>query len=179
MTQPGAPPSKHVKSQRSTSGSQCLGSGVNNKYIKDDLPPGCTTDNVWKWLYISALAHFATGYNNPWSIPSKKFRATLQEIWDTVYAGNIEHVVMVGGPVYQIVRIYCMVVDVTNTNAPLYTTRWNKVSITGVEAFPQPLLLLSQHFLLAMLTLKILLNALSSQKQCSGRVGFFTVRTEV
>lgn len=105
MTQVGAPPLKQAKTApHSTSGPQRLGSGVNNKYIKDDLPPGCTTDNIWRRLYISTLAHFAAGYHNPWSIPSDKFRAALQEIWDTVYAGNIEHIIMANGPVYQIVR---------------------------------------------------------------------------
>ncbi|KAI5987023.1 hypothetical protein EDD15DRAFT_2372742 [Pisolithus albus] len=99
------PPSKRAKmAPRSTSGSQCCGSGVNKKYIKNDLPPGCTTDNAWRRLYISALAHFAAGYDNPWSIPSDTFRSALQEIWDTVYGGNIEHVVAVGGPVFQIAK---------------------------------------------------------------------------
>ncbi|KAF9231482.1 hypothetical protein BU15DRAFT_82346 [Melanogaster broomeanus] len=99
------PPSKRAKTApRSTSGTQRSGSGVNNKYIKDDLPPGCTTDNVWRRLYISALAHFAAGYSNPWSIPSEQFKSTLQEIWDAVYGGNIEHVVTAGGPVFQIAK---------------------------------------------------------------------------
>ncbi|KIJ58800.1 hypothetical protein HYDPIDRAFT_33813 [Hydnomerulius pinastri MD-312] len=104
-SQTGPPPSKRAKTApHGTSGAQRFGSGVNNKYIKDDLPPGCTTDNVWRRLYISALAHFAAGYDNPWSIPSEKFMSTLQEIWDTVYGGNIEHVVTVGGPVFQIAK---------------------------------------------------------------------------
>ncbi|KAF9226995.1 hypothetical protein BS17DRAFT_806975, partial [Gyrodon lividus] len=104
LTQP--PPSKQAKTAlRSTSGTQHSGSGVNNKYIKDDLPPGCTTDNVWRQLYISALAHFAAGYGNPWSIPSEQFKSTLQEIWDAVYGGNIKHdVVTAGGPVFQIAK---------------------------------------------------------------------------
>ena len=66
-----------------------------------------------------------------------------------------------------------------NTNALLYVTRLNKVSITGVEAFQQPLLLSSPLFLLVMLTLRIVLNILSLQKQCSRRVAFFMIRTEV
>ncbi|KAF9238352.1 hypothetical protein BU15DRAFT_75286 [Melanogaster broomeanus] len=104
-SQPRPPPSKRAKTApRSTSGAQRSGSGVNNKYIKNDLPPGCTTDNVWRRLYISALAHFAAGYGNPWSIRSEQFRSTLQEIWDTVYGGDIEHVVTVNGPVFQIAK---------------------------------------------------------------------------
>lgn len=108
MTQLSAPLSKRAKTApHSASGHQRSGSGVNNKYVKDDLPPGCTTDNVWRRLYISTLAHFAAGYSNPWSIPSEIFRAALQEIWDTVYADNINYTVVVSGPVYQIVS-YCI-----------------------------------------------------------------------
>ncbi|KAF9218845.1 hypothetical protein BS17DRAFT_770428 [Gyrodon lividus] len=81
---------------------QCLGSGVNNKYIKDSLPPSCTMDNVWRRLYISALAHFAARYGNPWSISSEQFRSALQEIWDMVYGGDIEHTVTASGLVFHI-----------------------------------------------------------------------------
>ncbi|KAF8835143.1 hypothetical protein BDN67DRAFT_1015800 [Paxillus ammoniavirescens] len=71
-SQPRPPPSKRVKTApRSTSGTQHSGSGVNNKYIKDDLPPGCTTNN---------------------------------EIWDTVYGGDIKHTVTPGGPVFHIAK---------------------------------------------------------------------------
>ncbi|KAF8835492.1 hypothetical protein BDN67DRAFT_984590 [Paxillus ammoniavirescens] len=84
--------SKRAKTApHSVSGPQCSGSGVNNKYIKDDLPHGCTNDNVWRQLFLSALAHFMAGYNDPWTIPSEKFRLVLQVIWDMVYRGNIKH----------------------------------------------------------------------------------------
>ncbi|KAF9233391.1 hypothetical protein BU15DRAFT_80144 [Melanogaster broomeanus] len=71
-SQPRPSPSKRAKTApHSASGAQRSGSGVNNKYIKNDLPPGCTTDN---------------------------------EIWDTVYGGDIEHIVTVNGPVFQIAK---------------------------------------------------------------------------
>ncbi|KAI5990932.1 hypothetical protein EDD15DRAFT_2197724 [Pisolithus albus] len=98
-----APPSKRSKtSQRSTSASQRSGSGVNNKYVKGDLPPGSTVDNIWRRVFISALAHFAATYDNPWTIPSERFTSVLQVIWDTVYNGKIEHTVTIGGPVFHI-----------------------------------------------------------------------------
>ncbi|KIJ08324.1 hypothetical protein PAXINDRAFT_158173 [Paxillus involutus ATCC 200175] len=104
-TSVAAPPSKRAKTApRSISGPQRSGSGVNNKYIKDDLPHGCTNDNVWRRLFLSALAHFMAGYDDPWTIPSEKFRLVLQVIWDTVYGGDIEHVVTLNGPVYQIAK---------------------------------------------------------------------------
>ncbi|KAI6010396.1 hypothetical protein BKA83DRAFT_4132748 [Pisolithus microcarpus] len=76
---------------RQTPGSQGWhsGSGVNNKYIKGDLPPGSTVNNIWRWVFISALAHFAVTYNNPWTIPSKRFTSVLQMIWDTVYNASM------------------------------------------------------------------------------------------
>ncbi|KAF8837099.1 hypothetical protein BDN67DRAFT_1014127 [Paxillus ammoniavirescens] len=71
-SQTAAPPSKRTKAApRSTSGtSHRSGSGVNNKYVKDDLPPGSTVDNIW----------------------------------DAVYGGEIEHTVTIGGPVYHIAK---------------------------------------------------------------------------
>ncbi|KAI6003077.1 hypothetical protein EDD15DRAFT_2192468 [Pisolithus albus] len=100
-----APPSKRSKtSQRSTSASQRSGSGVNNKYVKGDLPPGSTVDNIWRRVFISALAHFAATYDNPWTIPSERFTSVLQVIWDTVYNGKIEHTVTISGPVFHIAK---------------------------------------------------------------------------
>ncbi|KAF8833150.1 hypothetical protein BDN67DRAFT_986215 [Paxillus ammoniavirescens] len=74
-----APPSKQTKAApHSTSTSQHSGSGVNKKYIKDDLPPGSTVNNIWRQVFISTLAHFTGGYNNPWTIPSDQFTLVLQ-----------------------------------------------------------------------------------------------------
>ncbi|KAF8126260.1 hypothetical protein EV363DRAFT_1174427, partial [Boletus edulis] len=66
---------------------------------------GATTDNTWRRLFISALAHFASGYDNPWAIPSDKFISVLQQIWNAVYEGKIKHVVTNDGPVYHIVSV--------------------------------------------------------------------------
>ncbi|KAF9241306.1 hypothetical protein BU15DRAFT_60932 [Melanogaster broomeanus] len=103
-SQLGAPPSKRTKAapHSTTSVSHRSGSGVNNKYVKDDLPPGSTVNNVWRRVFISTLAHFAGGYNDPWTIPPDQFTLVLQQIWDTVYKGKIEHTVTIGGPVYHI-----------------------------------------------------------------------------
>ncbi|KAI6044797.1 hypothetical protein EDC04DRAFT_2639816 [Pisolithus marmoratus] len=91
-SQTGPAPSKRTKKAPcGASRAHRFGSGVNSKYIESDLPPGCTTHNVWRRLFISALAHFAAGYNNPWSIPSVKLR-------------KITHVVTVGGPVFHIAK---------------------------------------------------------------------------
>ncbi|KAF8555040.1 hypothetical protein OG21DRAFT_1522062 [Imleria badia] len=71
----------------------------------DDLPPGSTVDNVWQRLFISALAHFSGGYDNPWAIPSDEFTLILQQIWNVVYERKIEHnMVANGGPVYHLAK---------------------------------------------------------------------------
>ncbi|KAF8415956.1 hypothetical protein L210DRAFT_3656892 [Boletus edulis BED1] len=79
-----------------------LGSGINKKFVNNNLPLGATTDNTWRQLFISALAHFASGYDNPWAIPSDKFISVLQQIWNAVYEGKIKHVVTNNRPVYHI-----------------------------------------------------------------------------
>ncbi|KAF8546587.1 hypothetical protein OG21DRAFT_1527732 [Imleria badia] len=79
-------------------------SGVNKKFVNNDLPLGATTDNTWRQLFISALAHFASRYDNPWAILSDKFISVLQQIWNAVYEGKIKHVVTNDGPVYHIAR---------------------------------------------------------------------------
>ncbi|KIN95141.1 hypothetical protein M404DRAFT_166585 [Pisolithus tinctorius Marx 270] len=102
----GALPSKQPKpSQCSASGSQHSGSGVNRKYVKDNLPLGSTVDNIWRQVFISALAHFTAGYDNPWTIPTKKFMMILQVIWDRVYEGEIEHTITNVGPIFHIISI--------------------------------------------------------------------------
>ncbi|KAN0093224.1 hypothetical protein V8E55_004008 [Tylopilus felleus] len=72
------------------------------KFSKDDLPPGCTDDNVWRRVFLSAVAHFASTYNNPWAILTEKLLSVLQETWDTVYGDRIEHTVTVNSPVYRL-----------------------------------------------------------------------------
>ncbi|KAG6369747.1 hypothetical protein JVT61DRAFT_13616 [Boletus reticuloceps] len=84
--------------------SQRSRSGANNKYINDDLPEGATTDNMWRCLFISALAHFTAGYDNPWVINSEKYLSVLQVIWDTVYDGKIKHTIIANGPVCSIAK---------------------------------------------------------------------------
>ncbi|KIK75507.1 hypothetical protein PAXRUDRAFT_18944 [Paxillus rubicundulus Ve08.2h10] len=77
-SQTGAPPSKRTKAApHSTSTSQCSSSRANKKYIKDDLPPGSTVDNIWRQVFILTLAHFTGGYDNPWTIPSDQFTLVL------------------------------------------------------------------------------------------------------
>ena len=102
-----------------SSSNQHAGSSANNKYTNNDLPEGATNDNAWQQLFISSLAHFATGHDNPWSIPDNKFRDVLQEIWNTVYQDKVEHSVVVGGPVYRLV----------GTNLAIYTRLTLDVSV--------------------------------------------------
>ncbi|KAI6167361.1 hypothetical protein EDD17DRAFT_1751931 [Pisolithus thermaeus] len=102
-----APPSKRTKTQHASSGqgSQCSGSGANKKFINSDLPLGAMNDNAWRCLFISALAYFAAGYDNPWTIPDDKLQHVLQEIWDIVYRDKVAHMVVIGGPVYSLISI--------------------------------------------------------------------------
>ncbi|KAI6094218.1 hypothetical protein EDD16DRAFT_1722005 [Pisolithus croceorrhizus] len=101
-----APPSKRTKTQHmsSSQGSQCSGSGANKKFINSDLPLGATNDNTWRCLFISALAYFAAGYDNPWTIPDDKLQHVLQEIWDIMYQDKVAHTVVIGGPVYSLAK---------------------------------------------------------------------------
>ncbi|KAI5984733.1 hypothetical protein EDD15DRAFT_2367099 [Pisolithus albus] len=101
-----APPSKRMKTPRLSAGqgSQRSGSGANKKYINSDLPAGATNENAWRRLFISTLAHFAAGYDNPWTIPDDKFKHVLQEIWDVVYWGKVVYTVVIGGPVYSLAK---------------------------------------------------------------------------
>ncbi|KAN0074470.1 hypothetical protein V8E55_011882 [Tylopilus felleus] len=96
-----ANPSKRTKKSGT---SQRSGSGVNNKYINEDLPEGATTDNIWRRLFISALAHFFAGYDNPWAINTNKFVSILQEIWNVIYEEKIEHTVTSNGAVFHMAK---------------------------------------------------------------------------
>ncbi|KAI5985148.1 hypothetical protein EDD15DRAFT_2200763 [Pisolithus albus] len=61
-------------------------------------------DNTWRHLFISALAYFAAGYDNPWAIPDDKLQHVLQEIWDTVYRDKVVYTVVIGGSVYSLAK---------------------------------------------------------------------------
>ncbi|KAG9309052.1 hypothetical protein JVU11DRAFT_11071 [Chiua virens] len=65
---------------------------------------GATTDNVWWHIFISSLAHFLAGYDNPWAISTDKFVFVLQQIWDAVYEQNIEHTITSNGAVFHIAK---------------------------------------------------------------------------
>ena len=58
---------------------------------------------MWRQVFLSAVAHFTSTYNNPWAILTEKLLSVLQETWDTVYRDRIEHTVTVNGPIYHLV----------------------------------------------------------------------------
>ncbi|KAI5985952.1 hypothetical protein EDD15DRAFT_2200331 [Pisolithus albus] len=97
-------PRSRTQHTSSGQGSQRSGSGANKKFINSDLPLGATNDNAWRRLFISALAYFAAGYDNPWTIPDDKLQHVLQEIWDIVYWDKVVHTVVIGGPVYSLAK---------------------------------------------------------------------------
>ncbi|KAG6380002.1 hypothetical protein JVT61DRAFT_10577 [Boletus reticuloceps] len=84
--------------------SKRLGSSARKKYNKDDLPRGSTDDNMWRRKFISALAHFASSYDHPWTIPTKKLVSVMQEIWNVVYGKKIEYTVAPNGAVFQLAK---------------------------------------------------------------------------
>ncbi|KIJ05198.1 hypothetical protein PAXINDRAFT_159125, partial [Paxillus involutus ATCC 200175] len=104
---------------------QLSGSGANNKYINSDLPSGCLTANVWRRVYISALAHFAAGYQDPWTIHDEDFKNVLQLIWDEVYKNSIKHTVVVCGPVYYVAK----------QNLRIWRTGFAAAAVTVITAF--------------------------------------------
>ena len=165
------------KRSRKAGTSQRSGSGVNNKYVKGDLPSGSTDDNAWRRLFVSALAHFAAGYDDPWFISSDKFTLALQTIWNVVYQGKIEHVISANEPVYHIV---CFLLDrfqVTNVHFTT-ATRLNKALTTGAEASLQLRLVFLPHSSQTLLSSTILHVAPSSQLPCSRGTGFSLLRTK-
>ena len=102
-----------------SSGNPHSGSSAHNKYTNSDLPKGATDNNAWQCLFISFLAHYATGYDNPWSISDNNFKDTLQEIWNTVYQDKV-HTVVVGGPVHCLVGINLAIYTLLMFDVPCF-----------------------------------------------------------
>ncbi|KAF8444493.1 hypothetical protein L210DRAFT_848512, partial [Boletus edulis BED1] len=104
-----APPSKQTKVSQSDkdSTSKQSGSSTRKKYNKDDLPCGITDDNMWRRKFISMLAHFASSYDHPWMIATRKLVSVKQEIWNVVYGKKIKYTEAPNGAVFQLMSTIC------------------------------------------------------------------------
>lgn len=78
-------------------------SGANNRYQNDDLPDGCQHNNTWCWVFIPTVAHWAGGDVKPWGPGDHELRDVMQNIWDHIYEGRIEHEISSSGAVLKVV----------------------------------------------------------------------------
>ncbi|KAG2126446.1 hypothetical protein BD769DRAFT_1668457 [Suillus cothurnatus] len=105
-----APPSKRAKTDSHSKGvsSCCNGSGTNHQYQSDDLPEGCQDSNAWCRMFIPSVAHWAGGDVEPWGPDNSDLRETMQEIWDHIYQGRIQHEISQSGTVMKVAKQHLM-----------------------------------------------------------------------
>ncbi|KIK33244.1 hypothetical protein CY34DRAFT_11835 [Suillus luteus UH-Slu-Lm8-n1] len=101
-----APPSKRAKTDSHSKGvsSRRDGSGTNHQYQNDDLPEGCQDGNAWHRVFIPSVAHWAGGDVEPWGPDDSDLRETMQEMWDHIYRGQIQHEISRSGAVMKVAK---------------------------------------------------------------------------
>lgn len=102
-----APPSKRAKTDSHSKGvsSRRDGSGTNHRYQNNDLPEGCQDGNAWRRVFIPSVAHWAGGDVEPWGPDDSDLRETMQEMWDHIYRGRIQHEISRSGAVMKVVSL--------------------------------------------------------------------------
>ncbi|KAG2124201.1 hypothetical protein DEU56DRAFT_923601 [Suillus clintonianus] len=91
------PQSKSVTSRHN-------GSGANHRYQNDDLPEGCQDGNTWRRVFIPTVAHWAGGEVEPWGPEDEDLRDAMQEIWNYIYRGKIQHEISRSGAVLKVAK---------------------------------------------------------------------------
>ncbi|KAG1869707.1 hypothetical protein C8R48DRAFT_771096 [Suillus tomentosus] len=101
-----APASKRAKTESHTTSvtSRHDASGANNRYQNDDLPDGCQHNNTWRRVFIPTVAHWAGGDVEPWGPGDHELRDVMQNIWDHIYKGRIEHKISSSGAVLKVAK---------------------------------------------------------------------------
>ncbi|KAG2156881.1 uncharacterized protein EDB93DRAFT_1247070 [Suillus bovinus] len=101
-----APASKRAKTESHTTSiiSRRDGSGANHQYQNDDLPDGCHHNNTWHQVFIPTVVHWAGGDVEPWGPDDHELRNVMQDIWDHIYKGRIEHEISSSGAVLKVAK---------------------------------------------------------------------------
>ncbi|KAG2140489.1 uncharacterized protein EDB93DRAFT_1252766 [Suillus bovinus] len=107
---PSAPPAAKNNKRLTTSGvsSHRDGSGTNHWYQNNDLPKGCQDGNAWCRVFIPSVAHWASGDVEPWGPDDSDLRETMQEMWDHIYWGRIQHEISRSGAVMKVAKQHLM-----------------------------------------------------------------------
>jgi len=56
-------------------------------------------------MFIPSVAHWAGGDVEPWGPDDSDLRETMQEIWDHIYRGRIQHEISQSGTVMKVVSL--------------------------------------------------------------------------
>ncbi|KAG2102872.1 uncharacterized protein F5147DRAFT_580786, partial [Suillus discolor] len=70
----------------------------------DDLPKGCQDGNTWCRVFIPTVAHWAGGEAEPWGPEDDDLRDTMQEMWNHIYRGKIQHEISRSGAVMKVAK---------------------------------------------------------------------------
>ncbi|KAG1731783.1 hypothetical protein EDB19DRAFT_1912380 [Suillus lakei] len=74
----------------------------------NDLPDGCQHNNTWHWVFIPTVAHWAGGDVELWGPDNHELRGVMQDIWDHIYKGRIEHEISGSGTVLKVAKQHLM-----------------------------------------------------------------------
>ncbi|KAG1750518.1 uncharacterized protein EDB91DRAFT_1304043 [Suillus paluster] len=72
--------------------------------VNDDLPDGCQHNNTWCQVFIPTVANWAGGDVEPWGPDNHELRDVMQDIWDHIYKGRIEHEISSSGAVLKVAK---------------------------------------------------------------------------
>jgi len=61
--------------------------------------------NAWHCVFILSVAHLAGGDVEPWGPDDSDLRETMQEIWDHIYWGRIQHEISQSGTVMKVISL--------------------------------------------------------------------------
>ncbi|KAG2032242.1 hypothetical protein BDR03DRAFT_1025719 [Suillus americanus] len=78
--------------------------GANHQYQNNDLPEGCQDGNTWRRVFIPTVAHWAGGEVEPWGPEDEDLRDAMQEIWNYIYRGKIQHEISRSGAVLKVAK---------------------------------------------------------------------------
>ncbi|KAF7982894.1 hypothetical protein HWV62_25148 [Athelia sp. TMB] len=75
---------------------------TSSKTRNDDLPAGVLDDGRWLKVFVLTVVQVLSSFINPWSVPDKTMKKVLQAVFNVVYAGRVDHTVVVGDPVWRV-----------------------------------------------------------------------------
>ncbi|KAG2060927.1 hypothetical protein BDR06DRAFT_966752 [Suillus hirtellus] len=81
---------------------------TNHWYQNDDLPKGCQDGNTWCQVFIPTVAHWTSGEAEPWGPEDDNLRDTMQEMWNYIYQGKIQHEISRSGVIIKVAKQHLM-----------------------------------------------------------------------